>query len=1246
MMKKLSVLVTILALMTLALSGCSNLFVEPRQGPDQGSAPSGIPEGFGAIRVSFFQGTARTLVPELILESVRLEYLFVKDGEAEEAKTPEGGRFVLTPGTYTLRVKAYADAEKTQLAAEGTSASFVIAAGLEAAPVDLALRPIGSEGDGSLDFELRYPTNTTLEILSLTRIAGEEEPIDLNDPAITPSGSDPLTLAGTKTGIPAGYYLLRVALRDDSGLSTGKIEVAHIYRNLTAKTDSEGYIFTQDSFKLCQVTTIADAGPGSLRQALADLHALTAPAPVLRIMLPPGSVIALESALPAVTRSMTIEGNGVTLTRASSWTDSSDTSQLLYISGNGVTIRRVHFKNGRATRGGAIHSSGTPTLESCIFSGNSAGINGGALYSGGSLIVRGCTFYGNTSGQRGGALSVSSSAILTGNLFYENAGRSNVVGNLGAGNSSYNVVDIPFGTGVDENGWAGGTGDVYSSTPFLLSGTFKVLQGSAAAGRLPDTLPEGYPRVDFYGQPISGGGAAGAAQALTPSGYSYLGLSVNNTLAGSVSADPVPDEDGFVPNGSVILTASTSGPSSAFVCWLQDGVQASKDRSYTLAINGHTRVQAVFSRTVTVNDFTDGPGSASQITLHYALANTEDGDIITFSEVTPGVTEIALEGALPEVTKSITIEGNGITLTRAASWTVSSDSSQMLFITNYNAEVLIRRVRFKDGMATNNGAAIWNNGTLTLESCVFSGARVDSYGGAIYSLGGLTIRGCTFYDNAANQIGAVNVSRSMPVTLTGNLFYRNTARYYPVINPASIVASYNVVDTAFGTGTDRCGWTAGTGDVYTTDLLLSPRTFKVLSGSAAAGRLPAELPGDYPTVDFYGQAISGGGAAGAVQAVTPNGYSYLVLSVNNSLVGEVSASPAPDEDGLVPNGSITLTATETGSTSGFVRWLQDGAPVSTARSYNLNISGHTFIQGEFSRTVTVNDWSDAAGSASQVTLRYALANAGEGDVITLSGAAPGTEIALESALQFSESIRLIIEGGGVTLTRASTTTNSTLLSITNESAELTIRRLHFKDGLVHGYAAAIRNNGILTLESCVFSGNQGLNTASNSVGGCVYSNNTMTIRGCTFYGNSVGKNSYAGAVFFDGSSNDVAFTGSTGKTLTMTGNLFYNNTATFYPVMCNRDFKSYGIIVASYNVVDVAFGTSSNQCGWTAGTGDATFAALSITGDPIDTTTFVPVSGLQSVLPTAPADFPTTDFYGATRTFPGAPGAVAVTPSP
>jgi predicted outer membrane repeat protein len=288
-----------------------------------------------------------------------------------------------------------------------------------------------------------------------------------------------------------------------------------------------------------------------------------------------------------------------------------------------------------------------------------------------------------------------------------------------------------------------------------------------------------------------------------------------------------------------------------------------------------------------------------------------------------------------------------------------------------------------------------------------------------------------------------------------------------------------------------------------------------------------------------------------------------------------------------------------------------------------SLSEHAIVRAVFNRAVTVTSFADGPGSASTPgTLRHALTNAQDGDLISFSGV--GT-VELASALPaITKSITL--EGNGATLTRATSWTASStsqLLRITNSTAEVLVRRLHFKDGRSAGSGGAITNGGILSLESCIFSGNQ--TTGNNGAGGAVYSGNTLSIRGCTFYGNSAGGR--GGAVYFSGS----------WKILTLTGNLFYGNTAPEYPVVY---YSVTGTTVPSYNVVDLAFGEGIPQAGWTAGTGDKTFAALSIMDNPFDTTTFAPVAALQTLLTTAPADFPVTDFNGENRTFPGAPGAV------
>jgi predicted outer membrane repeat protein len=195
------------------------------------------------------------------------------------------------------------------------------------------------------------------------------------------------------------------------------------------------------------VTNANDSGAGSLRQAMTD--AQTDDGTIVFDSSLAGFTITLASELPAITQSLTIEGNGITIS-------GNNACRIMYIQAQGrvITIRRVHFKDGVAggsRGGGAIRKDGsTLNLQSCIFSGNSANqrySDGGALHNGvGALNVQGCTFYNNSSLGRGGAIYQDGSTVtLTGNIFYGNTASSG--GDVIYRNSSsvtsggYNVYD-------------------------------------------------------------------------------------------------------------------------------------------------------------------------------------------------------------------------------------------------------------------------------------------------------------------------------------------------------------------------------------------------------------------------------------------------------------------------------------------------------------------------------------------------------------------------------------------------------------------------------------------------------------------------------------------------------------------------------------------------------------------------------------------------------------------------------------
>jgi hypothetical protein len=323
------------------------------------------------------------------------------------------------------------------------------------------------------------------------------------------------------------------------------------------------------------------------------------------------------------------------------------------------------------------------------------------------------------------------------------------------------------------------------------------------------------------------------------------------------------------------------------------------------------------------------------------------------------------------------------------------------------------------------------------------------------------------------------------------------------------------------------------------------------------------------------------------------------------------------------SGSVTLTAVPNGAGYTFSHWLVNG--INGGSSTTLNIAEHARVQAFFYRLVTVNVLTDGTGAG---TLRYALANIQNYDLIRFTGVTPGTtEIALGSVIPtITTAVNFIIEGNGITLTPGGGyPALNRLLYINNPAADVTIRGVHFKNGSATTTGAAIRTTGAVTLESCIFSGN----TATTS--GAVYTTHNLTVRGCTFYNNSSTTN--GGAAIY--------FAATTANTLTLTGNMFYGNTATaisYSHVVRNLNNST---VVASYNAVDKPTDEGFDKAGWIFGTGDTTFATLGIGGAPINSTTFEPITdtGLNTLVPSLPG-FPTTDFNGIARTVPGSPGAV------
>ena len=711
------------------------------------------------------------------------------------------------------------------------------------------------------------------------------------------------------------------------------------------------------------ITTNADDGTGSLREAINSK--------IPSVIIAPGvGTIELEAPL-IITGDVTIAitGNGATITRNASWTTTGGETQLMRVTGGATaTISRVHFKDGRATDyGAAIRVEGANlTLESCIISGSrttATGTYGGAMQAFQSTVaLRGCTFYDNYStaaSSSGGVMylrGTSNVVTLMGNLFFGNKASTSPLFYLNtSGNTvtslGYNVIDVAFGTSTSSNnqqsGWAAEFGDTTFSELGVIGNPFDPFNFVPQAG-LNDVIAYtliGFPATDFNGAARTVPGSPGAVNSGNYVFEGYPVVAGDFTITGLTAP-----EDGTPKAVSIVPIAGKS--TGAITIWYEGTGDTMYAKSITAPSAAGTYA-VTFDVAAVTGAFLAATGlSAGTLAIVAPVTITINADRDTGSLrkaiedkvpviiIAPGVGTIELASRLV-INSDITIIGNGVTLTRSASWTTTGGETQLMRVTD-GATVTISRVHFKDGKATDYGAAIRVDGTstlrvsLTLESCIISGSRTSTsstWGGAMYATGAnITFKGCTFYDNystaSSSTGGAMYLgSTANVVTLMGNLFYGNTAPTSPLFNrpSSSTITSlgYNVIDVDFGTTSTQSGWDAVTGDTTFSALDVGGLPFSDVSFEPQAGLngIIASTLAGFPATDFNGTTRTVPGASGAVNSGNFVFSGYMVVAGDFNITGlTVPADGTPQTVTIEPKankspGDKTIWYEGTGGTT-------------------------------------------------------------------------------------------------------------------------------------------------------------------------------------------------------------------------------------------------------------------------------------------------------------------------------------------
>jgi len=138
-------------------------------------SPEKLPEGYGSfsLRVDT-QRTIQPAKPDLLDFAIyELAFTATSDGEAKSPVELTNGNLTtaitLKAGTYNLTVKAYKNADKTGLAAQGTETGIVITAGQPTSRT-VTLKALLTGGTGTFTWDITFPSFVETATMTITQL--------------------------------------------------------------------------------------------------------------------------------------------------------------------------------------------------------------------------------------------------------------------------------------------------------------------------------------------------------------------------------------------------------------------------------------------------------------------------------------------------------------------------------------------------------------------------------------------------------------------------------------------------------------------------------------------------------------------------------------------------------------------------------------------------------------------------------------------------------------------------------------------------------------------------------------------------------------------------------------------------------------------------------------------------------------------------------------------------------------------
>jgi CSLREA domain-containing protein len=579
-----------------------------------------------------------------------------------------------------------------------------------------------------------------------------------------------------------------------------------------------------------------------------------------------GATISLGSALPHVSGSLEIDGNGLAQPLT---VDGADTYRVfhinagaqftlqtlkisngggssgggLYVEGSASVTKSTFSSNAVSTSGGAIFNAGSLTVTTSAFSANSAGSGGtgtgGGIHNAGSLTVTNSTFSGNSAGADGGGISNASNLTVTNNTFLGNSAPSGGGGALSNAGGTLAVTNSTF-----SGNNAGDGGGIVNT-----AGTLTVKNSTLSDNNATDVGGGIYINAGtfHYANTIIANSAGGDCLNNGTLGTNTKNLVEDGSCSAALSGDPALDalaNNGGHTQTMALLAGSPAIDAGNDTACVTPPVSGLDQRGFPRPLGAHCDIGALENDhqtgtpsfiANTTEDTDDGlcdfyVGGKSDCTLREAInhANARSGaDTITFDSILSGTT-ITIGSALPTLNGDVIIDGSAPTMPV----TIDGDGTYRPFLVG-SFTVTLKRLVIIDGMSSFGGAIFNDGGDLQVNDITFSGNTAIGGAGIWNNSGPLAVTNSTFSGNSASDLGG-GIYNNGTLTLTNSTLSGNTAISTGgagIYN--EFAATATVSDSTFSANDTASG--SGAGILNAGSLNVSASTLKTNTGSVYGG---------------------------------------------------------------------------------------------------------------------------------------------------------------------------------------------------------------------------------------------------------------------------------------------------------------------------------------------------------------------------------------------------------------------------